>query len=314
MTPTPAHPKSPAHPTTPASDQPPDVTVVVAVRNGASCIEECIRSLLALDYPSERVELIVVDNASTDGTRSILEGFAPRITILEESTRGAAAARNTGIRAARGRWIAFTDADCRVDPQWIAALLQPEPSAGIGIVGGQILAWSPCNRVERFGERIHNHQQAIEVFDPSYAITMNWASPAAVLHAVGLFDQSLLRGQDVDLAYRIQQAGYGLEYRSEARIEHRNERTFAGLFHEGVVHGFHNRRLRRKHERFLARGKPKLIEPSVRRSLSRNAAAVVRGEEIFESFCALTFDAGKAVGQVSGEIILRFRGTRNGHG
>src|SRR5262245_13454924 len=103
--------------------RPDAATVIVAVYNGASTIEACVASLLALHYPRPDHEIIVVDNGSTDGTAAVLASFGDRVRVLTEPTRGASAARNRGIRHARGRVIAFTDADCTVEPGWLAALV-----------------------------------------------------------------------------------------------------------------------------------------------------------------------------------------------
>jgi GT2 family glycosyltransferase len=285
------------------------VSVIVAVFNGAASIEPCIRSILDQDYLGERMELIVVDNASTDETAVILDRYKSDIRVLQVSRPGSAAARNAGIRAARGQLIALTDADCIVDRDWLTHLLPPLTDETVGIVGGRILARRPCNRIELFGERIHDHRRAIEEFIPPYAATGNWASRASVIHRVGLFDETLLRGQDVDLAYRMQQSGYRLVYSSEAKVYHLNERSFGGLFREGFVHGHHNLRVHRKHQAFL-RYRPWTYMASILRRLGRNAVGCLRNPESFESLCAVVFESGKLVGHLTGELGRRFRSWR----
>src|SRR6188474_2967712 len=180
-----------------ASADLPAVSVVVPVYNGQATLLPCLHSLLQLRYPADRMELIVVDNASTDATAAILEGVRDQLRVLREDKRGPAAARNRGIRAARGDCIALTDADCVVDPDWLAELVRPLADPEVGISGGRIRSVQPCNRIERFGERIHDHRRALEELVPPYAISMNWASRRAVLLDVGLFDETLLRDEDV---------------------------------------------------------------------------------------------------------------------
>ncbi|MGH7789503.1 MAG: glycosyltransferase, partial [Candidatus Binatia bacterium] len=149
------------------------------------------------------------------------------------------AARNAGLAVARGAVVAFTDADCTVAPDWLRHLVAPLGDASVGAVGGKILSRRPCNLIEAFGERIHDHARAMHEFSPPYAITMNWASRRAVLEAIGRFDPTLLRGSDVDCSYRLVAAGYRLVYAPAAVIYHRNERTPWGLVHEGYVHARH---------------------------------------------------------------------------
>ena len=106
--------------------------------------------------------------------------------------------------------------------------MKPVYGDRVGIVGGRILSRQPANRIELFGEKIHDHQKAIEVYQPPYAISMNWASPRSVLLEESLFDETFLRCEDVDLSQRIEQAGYDLVYQHSAIVFHRNEHTLAG--------------------------------------------------------------------------------------
>jgi len=171
-------------------DEIPTVSVVVPVLNGCRTIETCLKSLLAMDYPQDRFEIVVVNNGSTDRTTEILSHFRNKVKLLTEAKRGPSAARNQGIRGSSGDIIAFIDADCIADAGWLRNLVGPLQDNSVGIVGGRILSRRPCNSIEMFGEEIHDHQKAIEVFRPPYAISMNWASPRRVLVEVGLFDES----------------------------------------------------------------------------------------------------------------------------
>jgi GT2 family glycosyltransferase len=229
----------------------PSATVVVAAYNAASTIGDCLDSLAALRYPRELLEIIAVDNMSTDATRAEIHRRGG-VVLVQEATRGAAAARNAGIRRARGAVVAFTDADCTVDPDWLSELVGPLADPQVGIVGGRNLARRGANPAERFGEIIHEHYAAIHVWRPPYVISMNWASRRSVLLEAGLFDERFLRGQDVDLSYRIGRAGYRLAYQPTAIVYHRNERTLLGLAREGWQHGFHSVELRRVHADYIA--------------------------------------------------------------
>lgn len=231
----------------------PRAAVIVAVRNGAATLRDCLESLLRLDYPAAAHELIVVDNASTDATAAILADHGGRLRRCREERRGPAAARNRGLAATTAEVVAFTDADCTVDPAWLRHLVAPLADPGVGVAGGRILSRRPCNRIEAFGEHIHDHARAMYESRPPYAITMNWASRRAVLEAVGRFDERLLRSSDVDCAYRLVTAGYRLVYAEAAVIYHRNERTPWGLVHEGYVHAVHAPRVRAIHRELLAR-------------------------------------------------------------
>jgi cellulose synthase/poly-beta-1,6-N-acetylglucosamine synthase-like glycosyltransferase len=253
--------------TEPAMTSWPRTSVIVAAYNAEETIGACLESLLELDYPLARHEIIIVDNASQDATPTILGAYSRRITVLREERKGPAAARNTGVRRATGDVVAFTDSDCVVDRQWLRCLVAPLADSTVGVVGGRNRARQPCNAIAAFGERIHDHRRAIEDLVPPYAITMNWSSRLSVLHEVGLFDPDLLRCQDVDLAYRLIQGGYRLVYEPNAVVYHRNRSSLPALMRQGYQHGYHAVRIRRLHAAFLSAYR--------RRSRFQPASAVV---------------------------------------
>jgi len=231
----------------------PTVSVVVPVFNRARVLPKCIDSLLRSDYPKARWELVCVDNGSTDGSMAVLRSYGERVRVLEEKRRGAAAARNTGVHAATGEVIAFTDSDCVVDPRWITEVVQPLADRTIAAVGGRILAHQPANSVSRFGEIIHDHSIAINYDKPPYFITMNLALRRDLLLRSGLFDVRLLRGQDSELAYRIgrDMPDKRFHYAHAAVIRHRNRSSLPSLMREGFVHGYHAVAVRRLHGDFI---------------------------------------------------------------
>jgi glycosyltransferase involved in cell wall biosynthesis len=284
----------------------PLVSVVVPVFNGQDSIAACLDTLLALNFPRDLLEIIVVDNASTDKTADVLAAFRGKVRLLIETTRGAAAARNRGIQEATGRIIAFTDADCTVDRDWVRHLIEPLKDSTVGIAGGRILAAKPCNAIEKFGETIHDHQKAIEVFKPPYAISMNWSSPRQVLIEAGLFDESYLRCQDVDLSQRIFRRGYKIVYCREAIIFHRNERTFAGLFREGYQHGMWAVKHHMRHYAISGDTDRRRLDLRGYRAIGANLRDAIISGQRMNALCQATFDIGKKCGRAVGSIRFGF--------
>src|SRR5690606_16589320 len=94
----------------------PTVTVVVPVYNDVQRLRTCVAALLAQDYPAERVEVLVVDNASDVDVSVALPAGETRVRLLHESRRGSYAARNRALTEATGEVLAFTDADCLPRP------------------------------------------------------------------------------------------------------------------------------------------------------------------------------------------------------
>jgi mycofactocin glycosyltransferase len=277
----------------------PKVSIVVPAFNAGVTIEACVNSLLALRYPRELLEIIVVDNNSADATSKMLDRYSGEVVLHIEMRRGPAAARNAGVCIAGGDVIAFTDADCTVDPGWLLELVRPLGDSAVGITGGRIRARPGANEAELYGETIHDHRASILVWRPPYVITMNWASRRAVLEEVGLFDERFRRGEDVDLSYRIGRAGYSLVYCSEAVVYHRNERSLLGLWREGLQHGFCAVDVRARHAAYI-------IEA---RSSSRREPrpAVVLDSP---SRYGRAFRTGKRIGAVMGEARFRLRRAR----
>ena len=234
-------------------EAPPLVSVIVPVRNGARTLGPCLTSVLGSDFPATRFEVIVVDNGSTDGTANVLRDFSGRVRVVHEARRGAAAARNAGLAAAEGTLVAFTDADCEVDSHWLGQLTGPLVDGEATVAGGRILAFADANTVARFGERIHDHRRAIEYFRPPYLITMNMAVTMEAMRGVGGFDERFLRGEDVDVSWRLLQAGVRLEYVDEAIVHHRNRDTLFSLAREAWQHGYYGVKVTHMHRAYLER-------------------------------------------------------------
>lgn len=276
---------------------------MVPVRNAAATIADCVDSLLALVYPSDGFEVLVVDNASTDPTPELLERYADRVRVLHEPIPGRSHARNAGVRHARGDVIAFTDADCRVDRNWLTEIVPAVRDEGVGMAGGRILTEQPCNYVERFGEVIHDHERAIKNSTPPHVITANCAARKSTLEAIGGFDPAFPRSQDADLAFRLWGAGHRMVFAGGAIVYHRNERTLRGLVHEGFLHGFWSVPLFERH-RSLTNGGTRINLRSYRR-LAASLPRSVRGPDRLEARCVFAFELGKAAGRAVGSARYR---------
>ncbi len=123
-----------AHTTRPgdAMSESPRVSVVVPFFNRQRFLGACVEALLSQDEVGGPVEIVLVDNGSTDGSAAAVARH-PQVNLVREETPGAYAARNTGIRQARAPIIAFTDADCVVDRDWLRTVCDAmrDPTVGI---------------------------------------------------------------------------------------------------------------------------------------------------------------------------------------
>jgi glycosyltransferase involved in cell wall biosynthesis len=208
----------------------PLTSVIIPVFNAEPSIGTCLTALLEQDYPADRLEVIAVDNGSTDGTRRELDRYP--VNVLEERrVQSSYAARNTGLAAARGRILLFTDADCVPDRSWARRLVAALGYDDAGGAAGRIDPAPPTTLVERFqvDERVLDAARAFTSPALPFAQTANAAYRRVVFERVGLFDPNLVSGGDLDLAWRMQRAGWGLVYATEAVVRHRHRCTFRGL-------------------------------------------------------------------------------------
>ncbi len=117
-------------------EDPPSISVIVPVKNTAKTITDLLDSLMSLDYDTEKLDIVVVDGNSTDGTRKIVEEYP--VKLIDEEGRGLNAARNTGIKWSNGEIVAYTDGDCIVPPNWVKSIAKNFKSPLVGFVGGNV--------------------------------------------------------------------------------------------------------------------------------------------------------------------------------
>jgi len=126
----------------------PRVSAIVPVFNGESTIAAAIASVLAQHYDGE-IEIVVVDDGSTDRTASVLERYAGRIRVVTQNNRGPAAARNAGVRASHGEYVAFLDAD----DAWMPGKVAKAVSA-LETDGGTAMVYTNARIVNEGGEQL----------------------------------------------------------------------------------------------------------------------------------------------------------------
>jgi glycosyltransferase involved in cell wall biosynthesis len=215
----------------------PRVSVVVPVLNDAVQICSLLEALLGQSYPQDKFEIIVVDNGSIDGSRRAVEGFMARrpdiIRLLEErEIRGSYAARNAGIRNARGEIIAFTDSDCVPRVNWVEAGVKSlqERSASLG--GGEILFTYRNNTPNIFeyfdSARKLNQKGYIE--KNGFAATANLFAMKWVFEEYGLFRSELVSSGDLEFCRRAVDGGAQLIYIADAVVEHPARSTLKAIY------------------------------------------------------------------------------------
>lgn len=235
----------------------PRVSVVVCSYNGGRTLDQCLRSLLAIDYPD--YEVILIDDGSTDDTRAIVEKY-PSIRVIHQANRGLSAARNVGLKAATGSIIAYTDSDCFADPNWLALLIYQLQQSGAAGVGGPNLSpedgWLAACVAASPGQPTH----VLESDEIAEHIPgCNMAFRREALEAIEAFDPVYWKaGDDVDLCWRLQQAGYRITFAPGAFVWHHRRHNPRAYFRQQMGYGEAEALLQFKHpEKFTLRGNSK---------------------------------------------------------
>jgi GT2 family glycosyltransferase len=193
-------------------------SVIVAVYRHWDLVPGLMDALAAQDLPG-RFEIILVDNAPDEARPAIALPATARIVTCP--TPGSYAARNAGSREAAGRLLAFTDADCRPEPGWLAAMAAAAGRAGpeMLLAGPVALFGSPRpNRYELY-EMIRGIPQARYVRN-GYAATANLVVPTAVFQALGGFDSRRFSGGDAEFCWRAGAAGHPVRLVPDAVVRH----------------------------------------------------------------------------------------------
>jgi len=178
----------------------PLVSVIIPVFNGERFLREAVQSVLDQKYSP--VEIIVIDDGSTDGTAAVAKSLSESVKYLHQTNQGPAAARNRGIEAAQGSLLAFADAD-DLWPAGKLALQLPylirDPK--IDIVLGRI-------QQVRLSETLHHQNLAEEFADPAFSVNLGSAViRKSVFKRIGLFDETMRYSEDVDWFMRAREAG-----------------------------------------------------------------------------------------------------------
>jgi len=237
----------------------PQVSVVVPIYNGEADLPDLLDCLLRQTYPSDRVDYLLVDNGSCDRTSLLLQEAVTAAStqgivlhpLSEPNIQSSYAARNAGIRATNSPILAFTDADCRPQPDWLQSLVQPFQDPKIGVVVGEISALPGNTLLEQHAEREQTLSQKHTLshsFYP-YGQTANLALHRQILEQVGLFRPYLTTGGDADLCWRIQQqTDWQLHFAERAIVRHRHRTTLQQLQSQWRRYGRSNRYLHELHQ------------------------------------------------------------------
>ncbi|MBU6276592.1 MAG: glycosyltransferase, partial [Planctomycetes bacterium] len=233
----------------------PRVSVVVCSYQGGRTLAQCLESLGGLDYPD--YEVILVDDGSTDDTPAIARRFPEVRVVRHETNLGLSASRNAGLAVATGAIVAYTDSDCFADPDWLTHLVHRLESTGADAVGGPNIApddgWLAASIAASPGQPTHVLESDQEA---EHVPGCNMAFRRGALEEINGFDPQFLRaGDDVDVCWRLQQAGHWITFAPGAVVWHHRRQTPRAYLRQQSGYGEAEALLRFKHpEKFNGRG------------------------------------------------------------
>ncbi len=224
-----------------------DLSVIVPTHNRREFLPELLASLAAQDYPSDRWELVIVDDGSSDDTVTFLEsreGQRPaNVVVISQPQGGPAAARNNGARNARGRALLFLDDDMIASPSLVRehAIVHLEQPWTV-VVGHLTLptegrepwvAWEDAQMARHFnalkgGQRVPG---------PRDFFSGNCSVSTDLFNGISGYDTSLQRTEDVELGYRLREAGAKFTYRAGADSLHLGQHKFEGWLRYARLYG-----------------------------------------------------------------------------
>lgn len=231
-----------------------EVSVIVLNHNGRRWLGPCLDALAAQRH-APAFEVIVADNASTDGSADFVRERYPDVRLHEAGANlGFAGGNNAGAAQARGAVLVFLNNDTAPEPDWLARLhaaLVSRPSAGIAT--SRIVFMDDPDVVDSAGDGYiraggafkHGHRQAASAFNMSREVFGGCGAALAVrrelFEALGGFDESFfIYYEDVDLSYRVRLAGYSVWYAADAAVRHAGSATFGVASPTAVYYGQRN--------------------------------------------------------------------------
>ena len=215
----------------------PKVSVLVCAYNAADTIDDCLKSLQRLSYPD--YEVIVVNDGSRDRTGDIAHSY-PNVRVIDIPNGGLSAARNVALAAATGEIVAYTDADVRVDPDWLSYLVQPFVGSDVVGSGGPNVVPPDDPWVAQCVARAPGGPTHVLLDDriAEHVPGCNMAYRRDALLAIGGFNPVYLRaGDDVDVCWRLQAKGQRIGFAPAALVWHHHRASVKAYWRQQVGYG-----------------------------------------------------------------------------
>jgi len=226
------------------SDSLPKVSVIISSMNNESTIEECLQALLAQNYPSGHVEIILVDGGSKDRTVELAGKYPVKIC---QTTLNCPAAYNFAQKIALYPILGFVDSDAKVEADWLKKLVPRMDEPDVGGVSGSIDTWNSNNPWARsIGYELKSRYRRIGKYTKRIA-TMNLLLKKSVIDEVGGWAEDMPSQYDTEFGYRLTAKGYKIAYEPSSVCYHFNRPTLQKFYRQQLQYGKNTLRLYFKH-------------------------------------------------------------------
>ena len=234
----------------------PKVSVVVPVFNAAHCLPRLMESLYAQEYPRDRMEVILVDNKSTDNSVEVIRQYSDVVALSQTQWQTPGATRNAGIERASGEVLAFIDADCWAQPNWLRTRVTALVEEKLDRVAGRVefVLSSHPNIYEIYDSAINFGQP--DFVTRGWSGTGNLFARRGLFEEAGLFDPVLRSAEDCEFGLRATGAGKSLGYAPDAVIYHHARTSLMSLVKKWIRTEYGAAQVFRRHGADILAGKP----------------------------------------------------------
>jgi glycosyltransferase involved in cell wall biosynthesis len=237
----------------------PLVSVIMPVRNEVAYIERSLGAVLAQDYPVDRLEILVDDGMSADGTRECvraLQAGRPQLHLVDNPRGIVPPALNVGLGRARGEIIVRVDGHCEIAPDYVRRCVAHLLADGVQAVGGPIETVGETPEAQAIALAMSSWfgvgGSAFRTIQDRPLLVETVAFPAyrrATLDRLGPFDEELVRNQDDEYNYRLLKAGGRILLSPDVRSRYYSRSSLRSLWRQYYQYGFWKVRVMQKHPR-----------------------------------------------------------------
>jgi len=225
------------------------ISIIIPMYNAEAHIKDVLLAIFAQDYPGP-VEVILVNDGSTDSSLDIIRGLTEReeLKIIDQKNRGAVAATNNGLNAAKHDIICSIDSDVVLEKDWLRKIVEEFDDPKVGAVQGYYKTPARVSFWARMmGYDVEARYDAIRTKYVSQVCTGNTAYRRAAIEKVGFFDPAFIYGYDNDMSYRLDHGGYKLVFRKDALCYHFWKADFVSYLKQQYRSAYGRLQLVRKH-------------------------------------------------------------------